>query len=97
MTKTDVRDQFLLTDEELRDGNVLPSVSIPNPRKSTWSNMQLYLREQVVEFAVKKWGSLEAIEQEIQKRSIQLQSRKEKKFKARITGKFLKPIQYCHN
>ena len=47
--KTEARERYLLTEEELSDRTVLPCISRPNPHKSTWSDMQLYLREQVLE------------------------------------------------
>ncbi len=80
ITKTAAKDEFLLTDEELRDSIKVPHVSKPNPLKPTWSNMQLFLREQVSAFALEKWGSLVEIEKEIQKRVDSQQSLKEHKF-----------------
>lgn len=80
LTKTAAREEFLLTDEELRDGERMPHVSKPNPLKPTWSNMQLFLREQVQAFAIDKWGSLAAIEEEAQRRADTQQSSKEKRY-----------------
>jgi DNA-repair protein complementing XP-A cells len=89
MTKTSAKDEFLLTDEELRDAK-------PNPHRPNWSNMQLFLKEQVRAFALDKWGSLEAIEEEAQKRADAHENLKEKKYlanlkelrqKTKLTGK----------
>lgn len=52
----------------------------PNPHKSTWSNMMLYIRYQVEAVAIKKWGSLEAMDEEYQKRAETQKKRKEQKF-----------------
>ena len=84
ITKTAAKDEFLLTDEELRDGSRLPHTTKPNPLKPTWSNMQLFLREQVLAFALEKWGGLEQIQEEAQRRANAHQSAKEKKFAANL-------------
>ena len=73
-----------MTDEELGD-ETLPHVLRANPHKSSWSDMKLFLRCQVEEFAVKKWGSLAGIEAEIDKRNKGKLQRKEKKFKKKLT------------
>src|ERR1700733_3839991 len=79
--------RFLLTDEELRDKTLMPHISRPNPSNIRWGYMYLYLLEQVEKFAIKKWGSLEQIEEERLHRSGKLQERKEKKFSAKLKGK----------
>lgn len=84
ITKTTAKETFLLTDEELRDTSMMPFITKPNPHKSHWSSMQLYLKEQVRAFALDKWGSLEAIEEEAQRRADLQQSQKEKKFVASL-------------
>lgn len=53
----------------------------PNPRSDTYSNMLLYLRFQVEEFAKNKYGSLEALDEEFEKRETQKEDRKKKRFK----------------
>lgn len=63
---------------------MMPFVSRPNPHRSTWSSMQLFLREQVYEFAIKKWGSLEAIKVESQRRADLHQNQKERKFEGNL-------------
>lgn len=84
VTKTAAKDEFLLTDEELRDESRMPHILKPNPLRPTWSNMQLFLKEQVRAFAIEKWGSLEAIEEEAQKRVDVNQALKEKKFSVNL-------------
>jgi DNA-repair protein complementing XP-A cells len=62
ITKTAAIKEFLLTAEEMDDRERLPHMEKPNPHKSTWHNMQLFLRKQVSEFAIEKHGSLENLE-----------------------------------
>ncbi|RHZ79233.1 hypothetical protein Glove_150g31 [Diversispora epigaea] len=81
LTKTEAKEDYLLTDSELKDEEVLPHLSRPNPHKSTWNDMRLYLREQVEEFAFKKWGGAENLDEEFEKREKEKKARKEKKFK----------------
>lgn len=84
ITKTTAREEFLLTEEELADKEHLPFITKPNPHKSTWSDMHLYLRENVINFSIKKWGSLEALEKEINAREAAKEARKEKRFKEKL-------------
>ncbi|RUP49386.1 XPA protein C-terminus-domain-containing protein [Jimgerdemannia flammicorona] len=42
---------YLLTDSELRDPELLPHLSKPNPHKATWNNMMLYVRQMVCDIA----------------------------------------------
>lgn len=58
----------------------------PNPRKSTWNNMMLFLRYQVEDYAFsdKKWGSSEALDAEFEKRENEKKRRKEAKFKSKL-------------
>ncbi|KAG0785142.1 hypothetical protein G6F22_008062 [Rhizopus arrhizus] len=39
-----LRNDYLLTDPELKDTELLPHWSKPNPHKSTWNDMMLYVR-----------------------------------------------------
>ncbi|CAG8434495.1 15528_t:CDS:2 [Funneliformis mosseae] len=72
---------------ELKDVEVLPHLSKPNPHKATWNNMMLFLREQVEEFAFKKWGGEEGLDQEYERREDIKKKRKDKKFKTKLAGK----------
>lgn len=70
---------------ELKDEELLPHIEQPNPHKSTWSNMMLYVRYQVEEVAIKKWGSLEKLDEEFEKRTKEMKRRKEQKFAKKLT------------
>lgn len=71
---------------ELRDEELLPHLERPNPHKSTWNNMMLYLRFQVEEYAFsdKKWGSPEALDAEFERRENEKKRRRETKFKEKL-------------
>ncbi|KAJ5566695.1 uncharacterized protein N7459_010077 [Penicillium hispanicum] len=71
---------------ELRDEELLPHLERPNPHKSTWNNMMLYLRCQVEEYAFsdKKWGSPEALDAEFERRESDKKRRREAKFKTKL-------------
>lgn len=86
LTKTEAREDYLLTDPELKDPDLLPHLERPNPHKATWNNMQLYLRYQVEEYAFseKKWGGPERLDAEFEKRQKETKRRKEDKFKAKL-------------
>lgn len=86
LTKTEAREDYLLTDPELKDEALLPHLSKPNPHKSTWHDMFLYLRCQVEEYAFseKKWGSAEALDEEFSRRETEKKKRKETKFKNKL-------------
>ncbi|KAJ7357042.1 thioesterase-like superfamily-domain-containing protein [Mycena albidolilacea] len=80
LTKTECKQDYLLTDPELRDEDLLPHMLKANPHKSTYSNMMLYVRYQVEEFAWKKWGSPEALDAEYEKRTAEKSKKKNRKF-----------------
>lgn len=80
LTKTECREDYLLTDPELRDADLLPHLERPNPHKTTFNNMMLYLRYQVEEFAFKKWGGPDALDAEYERRVVAKKGRKDKKF-----------------
>ncbi|KAJ5466568.1 DNA repair protein rad14 [Penicillium diatomitis] len=86
LTKTEAREDYLLTDPELRDEELLPHLEKPNPHKSTWNSMMLYLRYQVEEYAfsAKKWGSAEALDAEFERRETDKKRRREAKFKTKL-------------
>lgn len=72
---------------ELRDEELLPHLKKPNPHKSSWNDMMLYLRFQVEEYAfsAKKWGSPEALDAEFERREVEKKRRREVKFKQKLT------------
>ncbi|KAJ3373682.1 hypothetical protein GGF31_000526 [Allomyces arbusculus] len=84
LTKTEVREDYLLTEEELRDNDRLPVWRKPNPKKNTYHDMWLYLREHVEEFAIAKWGSLEKIDAEIDRREEERRAKREVKQKKQV-------------
>lgn len=86
LTKTEAKEDYLLTDPELKDEELLPHMEKPNPHKATWNNMMLYLRFQVEEYAFsdKKWGSPEALDEEFAKRVADTKRRKEAKFRSKL-------------
>lgn len=107
LTKTECREDYLLTDREyppgsfvswdsitnfdqtctaeLNDAELLPHLSKPNPHKSHWHDMMLFLRFQVEEYAFKtKWGSAQALDSEFERREADKKKRKEAKFKEKL-------------
>jgi DNA-repair protein complementing XP-A cells len=71
---------YLLTDPELRDEDLLPHLLRPNPHASTYSNMMLFLREQVEKVAWDKWGGEEGLDAEWKRREEFKKRKKEEKF-----------------
>lgn len=85
LTKTECRNDYLITDPELKDPDLLPHLSKPNPHKSHWHDMMLYLRYQVEEYAFNtKWGSAAALDAEFEKREADKKRRKEEKFRTKL-------------
>ncbi|KAH8820688.1 XPA protein C-terminus-domain-containing protein [Xylogone sp. PMI_703] len=85
LTKTEAKDDYLLTDPELKDPELLPHLNKPNPHKAHWHDMMLFLRYQVEEYAFNtKWGSAEALDAEFEKREAEKKKRKEDKFRAKL-------------
>ena len=85
LTKTEVRQDYLLTDEELRDETKIPCMSKPNPLKSTYAHMKLYLRDQVEQFAFAKWGSAEGLDAEFERRQLLKSEQSDKKRQKKIS------------
>ncbi|EGD88184.2 DNA repair protein [Trichophyton rubrum D6] len=86
LTKTEAKEDYLLTDPELKDEELLPHLERPNPHKSTWNNMMLFLRFQVEEYAfsAKKWGSPEGLDAEFERREADKKKRKEAQFRTKL-------------
>ncbi|KAJ3297636.1 hypothetical protein HDU79_002810 [Rhizoclosmatium sp. JEL0117] len=84
LTKTECREDYLLTESELRDTEKLPYWVKKNPHKDSYANMLLYLRMHVEAFAIAKWGSLEKLDQEFAKREEEKSVRKKKKFENKL-------------
>jgi len=85
LTKTEAKEDYLLTDPELKDEDLLPHLEKPNPHKSTWNNMMLFLRYQVEEYAInKKWGGEDKLDEAFEKRESEKKRRKQEKFKSKL-------------
>lgn len=86
LTKTEAKEDYLLTDPELRDEALLPRLEKANPHQSSWKPMMLFLRFQVEDYAFGsgKWGSAEALDEEFERRRVEGRERKEKKFKNKL-------------
>ncbi|KAK4501871.1 hypothetical protein PRZ48_007680 [Zasmidium cellare] len=86
LTKTEAKEDYLLTDPELKDTELLPHLKKPNPHKATFHDMMLYVRYQVEEYAFseRKWGSAEALDEEFERRTQAKKDQKEKKFKNKL-------------
>ncbi|OAA57419.1 DNA repair protein rad14 [Niveomyces insectorum RCEF 264] len=85
LTKTECKEDYFLTDPELKDAELLPHLSRPNPHKAHWHDMMLFLRYQVEEYAIgTKWGSAEALDAEFVRREADKKRRKEAKFKDKL-------------
>ncbi|ODV94470.1 hypothetical protein PACTADRAFT_60780 [Pachysolen tannophilus NRRL Y-2460] len=84
LTKTECREDYLLTDPELKDKNLLHRLEKPNPYSGTYSKMQLFLRYQVEEFAFKKWGGEEGLDKEWARREAMRVDRRDKKFEMKL-------------
>jgi DNA-repair protein complementing XP-A cells len=77
---------YLLTDSELDAEANLKHILRPNPHKSTWSSMKLYLRFQVEKYAGEKWGGEEGIDAEFERREGERKKRTEKKFQKKLSS-----------
>lgn len=87
ITKTQARTEFLLTDEELADASLMPSLSRKNPHNPRWSDMKLYLRRQCRDFALKKFDGEAGLEAASEARSGAKSERKSKQFLKKLKGK----------
>ena len=86
LTKTEVKEDYLLTDAELRDEELLPHLLKANPHKATYSNMMLFCRKQVEQFAYSeaKWGSEQNLDAEFERREEEKARKRGKKFQQRL-------------
>lgn len=85
LTKTEAKEDYLLTDPELKDSELLPHLEKPNPHRANWNSMQLFLRCQVESYALtKKWGSGEALDAEYERRQKEKKRKKEAGFKNKL-------------
>lgn len=106
LTKTEVQADYLLTDSELRDPELLPHQLKANPHSASYSNMMLFLRCQVEAYAFSddKWGSEAALDAELDRRAQERAEKRSKKFQQRLhllrtrtkTAKFADRISQRH-
>ncbi|OBA22059.1 DNA repair protein [Metschnikowia bicuspidata var. bicuspidata NRRL YB-4993] len=82
LTKTECREDYLLTEPELQDTGLLRRIEKPNPHG--FLRMQLFLRLQVEEYAWKKWGSAEGLDAEWERREKARLDRREKRYQAKM-------------
>ncbi|KAG5519036.1 hypothetical protein PMAC_002568 [Pneumocystis sp. 'macacae'] len=75
---------YLLTDSELGDREILPHMKKTNPKKPEWGPMMLFLRYQVEEFAWKKWGGPEKLDMEWERRIKEKKMKKALKLQKKI-------------
>lgn len=71
---------YLLTDPELKDEDLLPHLLRQNPHASTYSNMMLFMRGQVEKVAWDKWGGEEGLDKEWERREQFKKRKREAKF-----------------
>jgi DNA-repair protein complementing XP-A cells len=71
---------YLLTDPELKDEDLLPHLLRANPHQSTYSNMMLFLRLQVEKVAWDKWDGEEGLDKEWARREVFKKRKREEKF-----------------
>jgi DNA-repair protein complementing XP-A cells len=74
------KQDYLLTDPELKDEDLLPHLLRANPHQSTYSNMMLFLRLQVEKVAWDKWEGEEGLDKEWARREVFKKRKREEKF-----------------
>jgi DNA-repair protein complementing XP-A cells len=83
LTKTECREDYFLTDPELEDHTLFHRLFKPNPH-SKFNRMQLFLRYQVEEFAFKKWGGPEGLDEEWKRREEGKVKRRDRKYELKM-------------
>lgn len=84
LTKTECKQDYLLTDPELEDRNLFHRMEKQNPHSGTFSRMILFLRDEVEKYAFKKWGSQEKLDSEWARREERKIMIKEKKYQKQL-------------
>ena len=83
--KTETKEDYLLTDQKLKNKELLPYLKRSNPHMATLYSTRFYLRYQVEEYAFsKKWSSAEALDEEFTRREEEKNKRKKEKFKSKL-------------
>lgn len=84
LTKTECKEDYFLTEPELADIGLFKRIVKENPHSGTFSRMQLFLRYQIEEYAFKKWGSSDNLDNEWLRREEMRKNRREKKFNNKL-------------
>ncbi|VEU19679.1 DEKNAAC100600 [Brettanomyces naardenensis] len=84
LTKTECKEDYFLTEPELADVDLFKRIVKENPHSGTFSKMQLFLRYQIEEYAFKKWGGEEKLDNEWLRREAMRKARREKKFNTKL-------------
>mmetsp|Transcript_1164 Transcript_1164/g.3415 ORF Transcript_1164/g.3415 Transcript_1164/m.3415 type:complete len:165 (-) Transcript_1164:627-1121(-) len=75
LPKGKAKQLYLLTDADIGH---LGSIKRDNPMKSQWTSMRLYLRSQLEDVAIHKFGSFAALEQQRRSNHLQQNSKRER-------------------
>ena len=90
LTKTECKEDYFLTEDELADQELFHRLEKPNPHSGTFARMQLFVRCEVEAFAFKKWGGEDGLDKEWERRETQKTKRKEQLYKKEIETMRLK-------
>ncbi|CAL9733327.1 DNA repair protein Rad14p [Monosporozyma servazzii] len=90
LTKTECKEDYFLTEDELADLDLFHRLEKPNPHSGTFARMQLFVRCEIETFAFKKWGGEDGLDKEWERRETQKTKRKEQLYKKEINTMRLK-------
>ncbi|CCE64416.1 hypothetical protein TPHA_0H02120 [Tetrapisispora phaffii CBS 4417] len=90
LTKTECKEDYLLTDPELNDIGLFHRLEKPNPHSGTFARMQLFVRCEIEKFAFEKWEGEEGLDNEWKRREEGKVSRREKKYQEKMKQMRLK-------
>jgi DNA repair protein len=83
VVKEALRNEYLLSDYII---GTMRFITKPNPHNARWAPIKLYLRKQAEAKAVAKWGSMDALREELSLRQRRQFDRSLKKVKAALSG-----------
>ncbi|SMN18374.1 similar to Saccharomyces cerevisiae YMR201C RAD14 Protein that recognizes and binds damaged DNA during nucleotide excision repair [Maudiozyma saulgeensis] len=84
LTKTECKEDYFLTDPELNDIQLFHRLEKPNPHSGTFARMQLFVRCEIENYAYKKWGGEEGLDNEWKRREEGKLKRREKRYNDKI-------------
>ncbi|KAK5781732.1 hypothetical protein RI543_000918 [Arxiozyma heterogenica] len=90
LTKTECKEDYFLTEDELNDKSLFHRLEKPNPHSGTFARMQLFVRCEIEAFAFKKWGGEEGLDKEWERRETLKIKRKEQLYQKEIQTMRLK-------